>query len=92
MNYMINYMEIINTILDTIERLHMSNELKPYMKVYADKEIIPTLFNSIGGKYSDDNPATLIFKYKSAYQTDIEFVGIDSDLMNGNLIYFVDGE
>ena len=30
--------------------------------------------------------------YGSTYNTDIEFVGIDSNLMNSNLVYFVDGE
>lgn len=39
-----------------------------------------------------DLPDTYIFKYRSTYNTDIEFVGIDSNLMNSNLVYFVDGE
>ena len=50
------------------------------------------MFKSITGTYTDNNPDTYIFKYRSTYNTDIEFVGIDSNLMNGNLIYFVDGE
>ena len=59
---------------------------------YVDKDIIPEMFKSITGTYTDNNPDTYIFKYRSTYNTDIEFVGIDSNLMNGNLIYFVDGE
>lgn len=48
------------------------------MRVYVDKDIIPEMFKSITGTYTDNNPDTYIFKYRSTYNTDIEFVGIDS--------------
>lgn len=80
--------EIIDKVYETIDSLYEDGELKPYMRVYVDKDIIPELFKSITGTYTDNNPDTYIFKYRSTYNTDIEFVGIDSNLMNGNLIYF----
>lgn len=84
--------EIIDKVYETIDSLYEDGKLRPYMRVYVDKDIIPEMFKSITGTYTDNNPDTYIFKYRSTYNTDIEFVGIDSNLMNGNLIYFVDGE
>lgn len=84
--------EIIDKVYETINSLYEDGKLRPYMRVYVDKDIIPEMFKSITGTYTDNNPDTYIFKYRSTYNTDIEFVGIDSNLMNSNLVYFVDGE
>ena len=84
--------EIIDKVYETIDSLYEDGKLRPYMRVYVDKDIIPEMFKSITGTYTDNNPDTYIFKYRSTYNTDIEFVGIDSNLMISNLVYFVDGE
>lgn len=84
--------EIIDKVYETIDSLYEDGKLRSYMRVYVDKDIIPEMFKSITGTYTDNNPDTYIFKYRSTYNTDIEFVGIDNNLMNSNLVYFVDGE
>lgn len=70
--------EIIDKVYETIDSLYEDGKLRPYMRVYVDKDIIPEMFKSITGTYTDNNPDTYIFKYRSTYNTDIEFVGIDS--------------
>lgn len=75
--------EIIDKVYETIDSLYEDGKLRPYMRVYVDKDIIPEMFKSITGTYTDNNPDTYIFKYRSTYNTDIEFVGIDSNLMKG---------
>lgn len=62
------------------------------MTVELDRDDLVNLIIGCSGTYTDNNPDTYIFKYRSTYNTDIEFVGIDSNLMNSNLVYFVDGE
>jgi hypothetical protein len=84
--------KILDIVVNKIDELYLDNELKPYMKVYIDKDNIPALFECIKGTYTDNNPDTYIFKYRSKYNTDIEFVGLDNNLMDSNLIYFIDGE
>lgn len=84
--------KILDIVVNKIDELYLDNELKPYMKVYIDKDNIPALFECIKGTYTGNNPDTYIFKYRGKYNTYIEFVGLDNNLMNSNLIYFVDGK
>lgn len=73
--------EIIDKVYETIDSLYEDGKLRPYMRVYVDKDIIPEMFKSITGTYTDNNPDTYIFKYRSTYNTDIEFALVEEEFL-----------
>lgn len=81
--------EIIDKVYETIDSLYEDGKLRPYMRVYVDKDIIPEMFKSITGTYTDNNPDTYIFKYKglkNIYSKFLKFGSIE-DLDNLILLY-----